>query len=81
MTELDGMLAWVDEEGAWYGYDLRPTRTSVAWDHSIEVELIAENTHIVPGETGLARPVARPGRTLAHLLEDGWRQRRAYQPQ
>lgn len=51
MTELDGMLAWVDEEGAWHGYDLRPTRTSVAWDHSIEVELIAENTHIVPGET------------------------------
>ncbi|MYA66867.1 MAG: hypothetical protein F4Y22_06315 [Gammaproteobacteria bacterium] len=51
MTELDGMLAWVDEEGAWHGYDLRPTLTSVAWDHSIEVELIAETSNIVPGET------------------------------
>ena len=51
MTELDGMLAWIDEEGAWHGYDLRPTVTSVAWDHSIEVELIAETANIVPGET------------------------------
>ena len=51
MTELDGMLAWVDEEGAWHGYDLRPTLTSVAWDHSIAVELIAETANIVPGET------------------------------
>ena len=51
MTELDGMLAWVDDEGAWHGYDLRPTVTSVAWDHSIEVELIAETANVVPGET------------------------------
>lgn len=51
MTELDGMLAWIDDEGAWHGYDLRPTLTSVAWDHSIEVELIAETANIVPGET------------------------------
>ena len=51
MNELDGLLAWVDEEGALHGYDLRPTLTSVAWDHSIEVELIAENDRIVPGET------------------------------
>ncbi len=51
LTELDGTLAWVDQAGAWYGYDLRPTLTNVAWDHSIEVELIAETTHVVPGET------------------------------
>jgi len=51
MTELDGLLAWVDEEGAFHGYDLRPTLTHVAWDHSIEVELIAENASIIPGET------------------------------
>ncbi len=51
MTELDGVLAWIDEDGAWHGYDLRPALTSVAWDHSIEVELIAETEHIVPGET------------------------------
>ena len=51
MNELDGLLAWVDEEGALHGYDLRPMLTSVAWDHSIEVELIAENDRIVPGET------------------------------
>ena len=51
MTELNGMLAYVDEEGAWHGYDIRPTRTSIAWDHSIEVELVAETGNIVPGET------------------------------
>ena len=51
MTELDGLLAWVDEEGELHGYDLRPTLASVAWDHSIEVELIAENDSIAPGET------------------------------
>ena len=51
MNELDGLLAWVDEEGALHGYELRPVLTSVAWDHSIEVELIAENDRIIPGET------------------------------
>ena len=51
MNELDGLLAWIDEDGAPHGYELRPTLTSVAWDHSIEIELIAENTTIVPGET------------------------------
>ncbi len=51
MTELDGLPAWVDEDGTRHGYDLRASRTSVAWDHSIEVELIAETANIVPGET------------------------------
>lgn len=51
MTELDGTLAWIDEDGAWHGYDLRPSLTSIAWDHSIEVELLAETDNIVPGET------------------------------
>ncbi len=51
LTELDGTLAWLDEAGELHGYDLRPTLTNVAWDHSIEVELIAETASIVPGET------------------------------
>lgn len=51
LTELDGLLAFVDEAGNWQGYDIRPQLTSVAWDHSIEVELLAESTNIVPGET------------------------------
>ncbi len=51
LTELDGLLAWVDDDGALRGYDVRASRTSVAWDHSIEVELIAETRNIVPGET------------------------------
>lgn len=51
LTELDGLLAFVDREGAWQAYDIKPRLASVAWDHSIEVELLAETTNIVPGET------------------------------
>lgn len=48
---LDGLLAYVDEEGDWHGFDVRAQRSNVAWDHSIEVELLAETSSIVPGET------------------------------
>lgn len=51
LTELDGLLAVVDEAGDWQAYDIKPQLTSVAWDHSIEVELLAEATNIVPGVT------------------------------
>ncbi|MFK7864936.1 MAG: protein-disulfide reductase DsbD domain-containing protein [Pseudohongiellaceae bacterium] len=51
IQQIEGLLSIVDEEGNWTGYDIRPTRTSVAWDHSIEVELLAETTNIVPGQT------------------------------
>lgn len=51
LATMEGLLAFVDDEGNWQGYDIRPQRTTVAWDHSIEVELIAETSNIVPGET------------------------------
>ncbi len=51
LTELEGLLAFVDEAGNWQAFDIKPQATSVAWDHSIEVELLAETTNIVPGET------------------------------
>jgi len=48
---MEGLLSFVDEEGNWHGYDIQPQKSSVAWDHSIETELLAETTAIVPGET------------------------------
>ncbi|MSR10518.1 MAG: thiol:disulfide interchange protein [Gammaproteobacteria bacterium] len=51
LTELDGLLSFVDEAGNWQAYDIKPQATTVDWDHSIEVELLAETTNIVPGET------------------------------
>lgn len=51
LEELNGLLAYTDDDGQWHGYDIKPRYANVAWDHSIEVELIAETTNIVPGET------------------------------
>ncbi|MDB3898042.1 protein-disulfide reductase DsbD family protein [Gammaproteobacteria bacterium] len=51
LDELNGLLAYIDDDGQWHGYDIKPRYANVAWDHSIEVELIAETTNIVPGET------------------------------
>ncbi|MCY4357051.1 MAG: protein-disulfide reductase DsbD family protein [Gammaproteobacteria bacterium] len=50
-AELAGLLSTVDEAGNRQAYDIIARRSSVAWDHSIEVELVAETTSIVPGET------------------------------
>ena len=50
-TELAGLLSVLDAQGNRRAYDILARRTSVAWDHSIEVELVAETTSIVPGET------------------------------
>ena len=51
LAELSGALKLIDEDGAWRSYDIRPQLSNVAWDHSIEVELISETTNIVPGQT------------------------------
>jgi len=48
---MEGLLAFVDDEGNWQAYDIQPQKDSVAWDNSIEVELLAETTSIVPGDT------------------------------
>tara|TARA_Y100000814_G_scaffold293521_1_gene275439 strand:- start:362 stop:3289 length:2928 start_codon:yes stop_codon:yes gene_type:complete len=51
LTEFEGTLKVIDENGAWRAFDIRPERSDIAWDHSIEVELISETSNIVPGET------------------------------
>ena len=51
LSALDGLLAIIDDDGNRRGYDIQPRLSNVAWDHSIEVELLAETTNIVPGET------------------------------
>ncbi|MFP6838910.1 MAG: protein-disulfide reductase DsbD domain-containing protein [Pseudohongiellaceae bacterium] len=51
LTELNGVLSFVDRDGNWQAFDVIPQLTQVAWDHSIEVELVSETTNIVPGET------------------------------
>ena len=51
LTELNGLLSFVDRDGNWQAFDVIPQLTQVAWDHSIEVELVSETTNIVPGET------------------------------
>ena len=51
LNELNGLLSLVDKDGNWQAFDVIPQLTNVAWDHSIEVELLSETTNIVPGET------------------------------
>ena len=51
LTELFGTLKLIDDDGSWRAYDVRPQLTNIAWDHSIEVELLAETTSVIPGET------------------------------
>ena len=51
LTEMEGLLAFVDAAGNMRGYEIRPLASEVAWDHSIEVELLSETASIVPGET------------------------------
>ena len=51
LTEFEGTLKVIDDNGAWRAFDIRPERSDIAWDHSIEVELISETSNIVPGET------------------------------
>jgi thiol:disulfide interchange protein/DsbC/DsbD-like thiol-disulfide interchange protein len=51
LAELSGLLSFVDDNGIRRAYDINAQRTNIAWDHSIEVELMAEATNIVPGET------------------------------
>ena len=51
ITQMEGLLSFVDEEGNWKAYDISPQITNSAWDHSIEVELLSETKNIVPGET------------------------------
>ena len=50
-SELEGLLAYIDDEGNRRAYDISAQRNAVAWDHSIEVELLSETTSVVPGET------------------------------
>ena len=51
LNELVGTLKLIDDDGSWRAYDIASRLTNVAWDHSIEVEFIAETTNIVPGKT------------------------------
>ncbi len=51
LAQMEGLLSVMDEDGTWHAYDILPQRTNLAWDHSIEVEMIAETTNAVPGET------------------------------
>ncbi len=50
-TELEGLLAYIDDDGNRRAYDISAQRNAVAWDYSIEVELLSETTSVVPGET------------------------------
>jgi len=48
---IPGLLAYTDDDGNWHGFDIQAAPTAVAWDNSIEVELLSETTNMVPGET------------------------------
>ncbi len=50
-NELAGLLSYIDDDGNRRAYDISAQRSAVAWDHSIEVELVSETATIVPGET------------------------------
>jgi thiol:disulfide interchange protein DsbD len=51
LEQMAGLLSIVDEDGSWHAYDILLGRTNLAWDNSIEVQMIAETTNVVPGET------------------------------
>ncbi len=51
LGEIAGLLSFVDDDGTRHAYDINARHNNIAWDHSIEVELMAEATNIVPGET------------------------------
>ena len=51
LNQLHGVLAVVDKDGRHHAYDISPQKSTVAWSHSIEVELLAESANIVPGQT------------------------------
>lgn len=51
INQLEGLLAYIDDDGNRRAYDISAQRNAVAWDHSIEVELLSENSSVVPGET------------------------------
>jgi thiol:disulfide interchange protein DsbD len=63
LAEFRGVLAIVDEAGNSRAFDIAPTRTQVAWNDRIEVELLAETTNLVPGASHwlAVRLVADPG--------------------
>ncbi|MDB2444519.1 protein-disulfide reductase DsbD family protein [Gammaproteobacteria bacterium] len=49
LPELDGLLTFVDSRGVRHGYDIKPTRSQVAWDYRIELQLMSELPVLVPG--------------------------------
>lgn len=51
LAEFRGLLAVIDESGNTTSYEINPTRTQVAWNDRIEVELLSETTNLVPGES------------------------------
>jgi DsbC/DsbD-like thiol-disulfide interchange protein/cytochrome c biogenesis protein CcdA len=51
VAEIAGLLSFIDEDGTRHAYDISARHSNIAWDHSIEVELLAETTNVVPGET------------------------------
>ena len=50
-TSMEGLLSFIDDDGKLQAFDIAASRSPVAWDNSIEVELLSETTNIVPGET------------------------------
>jgi thiol:disulfide interchange protein DsbD len=50
LSVFRGLLAVIDAEGNTRSFEIAPTRTEVAWNNRIEVELLAETTSLVPGE-------------------------------
>jgi thiol:disulfide interchange protein DsbD len=51
LSEIAGLLSFVDKQGNRQAFDIQARPSNVAWDHSIEVELLAETSNIIPGET------------------------------
>jgi len=50
LAEFRGLLVVQDEQGSTRSFTLNPTRTAVAWNDRIEVELLSEAVSLVPGQ-------------------------------
>ena len=51
LNQLQGLLSVADAAGNWRTFEIDASRSNAAWSNSIEVELLAETTNVVPGQT------------------------------
>ncbi|MCB1671200.1 MAG: hypothetical protein KDI29_08770, partial [Pseudomonadales bacterium] len=50
LAQFNGLLAVTDSAGNTRSYEISPTRTAIAWQDRVAVELVSESSVLVPGQ-------------------------------